>query len=272
VEDLETQPDEAEIATARAKVQAAELALRQAQLEAQDLGDGQTSAKREAGLTLEQAQLKLESAQKTLAGTTLVAPFSGTVVQINAKVGETASGTAVVLADLDSPMVQFWVEEADMKSMAIDNPVNIVFEALPDLTYAGKIVRVDPVLVTVGNTSAVQAWASIDVSMYPVALLGDMNVEVEVVAGEARNVLLAPVQALRKLSEDQYAVFVVLDSGDLEMRLVEVGLMDFVNAEIRSGLQRGEVVSLGETTTSSSSESPTDTTPRQFDMMPFPGG
>jgi multidrug efflux pump subunit AcrA (membrane-fusion protein) len=42
-------------------------------------------------------------------------------------------------------------------------------------------------------------------------------------------------------------VFVVGDGGDLEMRTVEVGLMDFANVEILSGLKLGETVSLGET-------------------------
>jgi multidrug efflux pump subunit AcrA (membrane-fusion protein) len=144
--------------------------------------------------------------------------------------------------------------------------VRLVFEALPDLTYEGEITRVDPVMVTVGNTPAVQAWASIDTSAHPVVLLGDMNVEVEAVAGEALNALLVPVQALRELGEDQYAVFVVNPHGELEMRVVEVGLMDYVNAEIRSGLQRGEVVSTGERASSSSSQPSTDTNP------PPPGG
>jgi multidrug efflux pump subunit AcrA (membrane-fusion protein) len=93
---------------------------------------------------------------------------------------------------------------------------------------------------------------------------------VEVVAAEARNALLVPVQALRKLGEDQYAVFVVQPDGTLEMRKVEVGLMDYVNAEIRSGLQRGEVVSLGEKTSSSSQ--PTSSTTRTQTGGGFPGG
>ena len=98
---------------------------------------------------------------------------------------------------------------------------------------------------------------------HPVKLLGDMNAEIEIVAGEALNALLVPVQALRQLGDDRYAVFVVLDNGDLEMRFVEVGLMDFVNAEILSGLNRGDVVSLGETTVSSTTQSQSVTTQPQ---------
>jgi multidrug efflux pump subunit AcrA (membrane-fusion protein) len=89
-----------------------------------------------------------------------------------------------------------------------------------------------------------------------------MNVEVEIVAGEAHNALLVPVQALRQIGADQYVVFVVGADGELEMRPVEVGLQDYVNAEILSGVTRGEVLSIGETTSSStdtSSDSSTNT-------------
>jgi multidrug efflux pump subunit AcrA (membrane-fusion protein) len=103
-----------------------------------------------------------------------------------------------------------------------------------------------------------------------VNLLGEMNVEVEVVAGETKNAVLAPIQALRELGEDRYAVFVVNANGELEMRLVEVGLRDYVYAEILSGLQRGEVVSTGERTTSSSGESSNSNLPQP--NQPPPGG
>jgi macrolide-specific efflux system membrane fusion protein len=90
-----------------------------------------------------------------------------------------------------------------------------------------------------------------------------MNAEVEVVAAEARNVLLVPVEALRELGPDQYAVFVVLPNGELELRPVEVSLKDYVNAAILSGLEAGETVSLG-TASSSSTSGATTTTTDQF--------
>ena len=271
---LVSPPDEGDIAAAQLTMQEKSLALQQAELGLMDVGGGVTAATRQAALSLEQAELNLASAQKELEGTALVAPFPGTILEVNAEVGETVNGTVLVLADLDTPVVQFWVEESDLNSVAVGNPVNIVFSALQDLTYNGEIYRVDPVLVTVGSTPAVQAWATIDSNAHPVKLLGDMNVEIEIIAGEALNAILVPVQALRQMGEDQYAVFVVLDNGELEMRFVEVGLMDFVNAEIISGLNRGDVVSLGETTVSPSSQSEDETTTPQEQpgMLRFFGG
>ncbi|MBN1873006.1 MAG: efflux RND transporter periplasmic adaptor subunit [Anaerolineae bacterium] len=275
LEALETPPDEAEVTAAKAAVQQAEYTLQEAQLDLLDSGDGKIAAVREAELALEQAELTLEAAQKSLEGTTLIAPFDGIITTVNAEVGESVSGSVLVLANLNQPVVQFWVEETDMKSVAKGSPVNIVFEALPDFTYTGEVFRIDPVLVTVGSTPAVQAWATIDTGTHPVTLLGDMNAEVEVVSGEARNALLVPVQALREMEEDQYAVFVVLPNGELEMRQVEVGLIDFVNAEVKSGLQQGETVSLGESTSSSTTTEIDTGNPFEGGGMPgggMPGG
>lgn len=271
LEELQTPPDESDLAAARLKVQELEVALQQAKF---DLAEAQEAVAEvdttQAELALQQARLKLETAQETLNETTLVAPISGTVIAVNAEVGEKMSGTAIVLADLETPLIQFWVEESDLNSVAIGHPVRFIFEALPDLTYDGEIVRIDPVLVSVGNTPAVQAWASIDTAAHPAKLLGDMNVEAEIVAGEALNTLLVPLQALREIGDGQYAVFAVGADGELEMRMVEVGLKDYVNAQILSGLQRGEVVSIGERTTSSSGE-PSSNTPQPQPPAGVPG-
>jgi multidrug efflux pump subunit AcrA (membrane-fusion protein) len=149
--------------------------------------------------------------------------------------------------------------------------MSIVFEALPDYTYPGRILSVDPVLVTVDGTPAVQSYASVDLTAYPVTLLSGMNADVEVTAGEARDAVLVPLQALRELGPDsadqgRYAVFIVLPDGELEMRIATVGLKDFVNAEILTGLEPGEVISLGtETSSEPSTETPTN------DEQPPPG-
>ena len=58
-------------------------------------------------------------------------------------------------------------------------------------------------------------------------------------------ILVNPIMALRELGPDQYAVFVVQPDGEMTLRPIEVGLMDFVNAEVVSGLELGEIVSLG---------------------------
>ncbi len=203
-------------------------------------------------LQVQAAELELTVAQENLARATLVAPFDGIVTAVAVQEGETVGGStaAVTLADMNPPLIEFWVEEADMAAAVVGNPVSVVFEALPDLTYTGQIIRVEPTLVTVGNTTAVQIWATLDTSAHSERLFSGMNAEVEVIYGEARNALLVPVDALRLLGSGQYAVFVVNSAGELELRPVEIGLQDYVNAQVLSGLSLGEVVSVATEDTS----------------------
>jgi len=120
-----------------------------------------------------------------------------------------------------------------------------VFEGLPDDVFAGVVTQVEIELVTVQQTLALQAWASIDTMGHSATLLSGMNADADVISAEVRDVLLVPLEALRTLGTGQYAVMVVHDDGEMELRMVEVGLKDFVYAEVISGLELGEVVSLG---------------------------
>ena len=224
-----------------------------------------------AELNLDQAKLALEEARDNFQAAELRAPFSGVVASVDAIPGEyVGSAPIITLTDLKQPMLKFWVEESDLSGLAVGNRVEIVFEALPDETFYGQVIRVEPALVDIDNTLVVQAWASVDMTSAsrPVTILKGMNADVEIITAEARDVLLVPIQALRELGEGSYAVFVVQPNGELKLRPVEVGLQDFVNAEIISGLEEGEIVSIGveespETVVTTEEEGPM--------MPPIPG-
>lgn len=203
-------------------------------------------ALRAAESATRQAELALASAQLGLDNTVLRAPIAGRVVGISASVGE-AVGTGPIVTMVDSGVgrIRFYLEESDLDKVMVGNPVSVVFDALPDQAFPGQVDHIDPVLVTVDGTAAIQAWATLDPTEAPTALPLGLSAEVEIVAGSASRALLVPVQALRELSPGQYAVFVVEDDGALRLRPVEVGLRDFANAEILSGLEQGEVVSTG---------------------------
>jgi len=193
-----------------------------------------------------QAGLSLESALLTLENTVLLAPAAGTVVEVSANVGEAVGTNPIVtLTNLNTTQVRFYLEESDLDKVAVGNKVTVVFDALPDQEFPGSVARVDPMLVTVDGTFAAQVWATLDMPEVQVALPVGLTAEVEIIAGEAYKTLLVPVQALRELAPGQYAVFVVTESGELKLRPVEVGLRDFANAQILSGLDQGEVISTG---------------------------
>jgi HlyD family secretion protein len=226
-----------------------------------------------AQLKVDKATLALDDARADLAASEVRAPLDGTVVELTAALPGETVGTApfITLAELDQPVLVFWVEEADLGGVVPGNRVEIIFEALPADTFRGEVIRVDPALVTVDNTLAVQAWASIDLPPGHPDLLGGMNADIEIIAAESRDVLLVPLQALRELGPDSYAVFVVQPDGEMVLRPVEIGLQDFVYAEVIAGLELGEIVSTGVEETTET-EVPEQMMPPRGPGMRFLGG
>jgi len=238
---LEQGPDPQELAAAQAKV-----AQAQAELDAL-LGGASSEDLEAAQLDVEQAGITLASAQTQLEDTVLKAPFTGIVTAVEAQAGETVGTDSIItLADLDHPLIELYLDETDLDKIAVGYEVEVVFDALPDETFRGHVVQVTPTLVEVDGVATLQALAALDEEDLgnPRLLPGGLNASVDVIAGRAENALLVPVEALRKLSPGNYAVFVMVD-GQLEMRPVEVGLMDVTSAEIISGLEQGDEVSTG---------------------------
>ena len=71
------------------------------------------------------------------------------------------------------------------------------------------------------------------------------------ISGRAKNAVLVPIEALRTIGTNEYAVF-VMDNGTPKLRTVTVGLQDVTSAEILTGLKSGEVVTTGVVATKSS--------------------
>ena len=266
-------PTEDEIATARTTLRTAELALKQALL------NQEANA-----LSLQQSQLSLESAQADVAGTVLTAPFAGVVTAINTNVGESASGAVITLADLTQPLLEVYLDESDLNMVGLGYEVEVSFDALADQLFTGEVTQVDPTLVTSNGVSAVRALVQLDAASFakPQTLPVGLNATVEIIGGRTENALLVPVEALRDIGDGQYSVFVMVD-GVPELRLVEVGLMDYSFAEILSGVAEGEVVTTGvvetnpaatdETTNDADTAAPIEGAP-PVDAVPLgaPGG
>jgi HlyD family secretion protein len=198
-----------------------------------------------ARATLANAQAKLDLAKKTESEVSLTAPFDGTVMSVSANVGETVSTTPfITLGDLQKPILNVYVDETDLDKVAVGYPANVVFDALPDKTFTGKVISVSPTLETVGNVNAIKVLVQLDPGGLTTQLPAGLSASVDIIAGQAKNAVLVPVEALRKLDENEYAVFVVVD-GQPELRVVDVGLTDVTSAEIKSGLVAGETVSTG---------------------------
>ena len=193
------------------------------------------------------AENQLEIAKQALEKSTLEAPFDGTLLSVDAQVGDiVGSSPFITLADLAHPQLQVYLDETDLNNIGVGYEVDVTFDALPDQTFVGHVISVDPSLVRYDNVPSVQGLVQIDPESFskPQTLPVGLNASVEVIGSKAENVLLVPVEALREITAGQYAVFVMVNN-EPKLQMVEVGLMDYTYAEIKSGLNEGDVVTTG---------------------------
>ena len=93
------------------------------------------------------AQGSLDSAQAALNNTVIVAPISGTVTQVDIKLGEQAQATKEVIKVLNASQLhtEAQVSEADIASVQVGQSVDYTFDALgPDKHFTNKVLTVNP--------------------------------------------------------------------------------------------------------------------------------
>ena len=105
----------------------------------------------QAGVGVASAQLKVQEVNRS--NTEIRAPFDGVVLVKNANVGDMitpfssaagSQGAVVTIADMGTLEVEADVSESNVGKVAIDMPVEITLDALPDSRFRGSVVRVVP--------------------------------------------------------------------------------------------------------------------------------
>ncbi len=138
--DLLQKPTAADLTSAQAQVAEA-----QATLDAALNGDTET-AQRDAQISLDQALVDLQEAYTNLANAKLVAPISGSVLEIDLEPGQQGSSgaTAVVLADTTRLELTVNVAEADISQVEEGQAADIEIDALPGQTLKGRVSHIAP--------------------------------------------------------------------------------------------------------------------------------
>lgn len=245
-------PSDTDVALARAKVDSAHFTVVDARSVLEILQAGPSAVtgpvvavQGSATAKIEQTRLALENARLSVENTHLTAPFDGVVIALDAVIGQTVNTAPLLtLATTQDLQVLFYLDETDLDKAVVGNKIIITFDAFPDTTMDGEIVSIEQALRIIDGTPVIVAWGSFT-NENELSILSGMTVEVEVIGGETHSALLVPVQALRELTPGSYSVFVVQPDSSLKLTPVTIGLRDFANAEILSGLKAGDVVSTG---------------------------
>lgn len=236
------------------------------------------------------ARNSYNQAVRSLAGTKLTAPFSGTVVSVNGTVGGSSSGGSssssssgssssgtsgssssggdsssgssssdssssgfIELADPAKLAVTCEFTESDAIKLKVGQSADITFDALSGVTATGKVSEIDMSPTTTDNV--VQYGATITLSKPSAQVRLGQTTTVRVTTSSAQNVLYVPAAAVRTAG-GQSTVTVKQGSTQVAKR-VEIGVQGDQGTEIKSGLSEGDEVLIQATTTSGSSNSQT---------------
>jgi HlyD family secretion protein len=143
-----TQGSGKQVQAAQANVAAANAQRDIAQAQLERLKAGATQAQINAAQAgVAQAEAGLQAAQAALAEATLIAPFDGTIAEINIEAGQVVGpgSTIVSMADLNTWVIETDdLSEVDVINVQPDEAVTITFDALPGVKLNGKVVAITP--------------------------------------------------------------------------------------------------------------------------------
>jgi HlyD family secretion protein len=207
-EDMETSQTaavqaEAEVLTAQASISELKQQETTVEIRKQDI---QTA---NAALVQDKARLDLQ--QQAMDYCIVKSPISGTVSDLKVQIGNivqssisnVSGGTAVMtISDLSHVFVLASVDESDVGSVRLHEPVRVSSDSFPGVEFTGEVVRI----ATKGvNTSNVVTFeVKIEVTSPNKRLLRPvMTTQVEIVANERLDVLTIPMQAFNRKKVEQ---------------------------------------------------------------------
>jgi len=223
----------------------------------------------------EQAKATLKQAKVDLSKTTIYAPMSGTVSELNKEVGEITLGSQfqedviMVIADLSEMEVQVNVDENDIVSLAKGQPADIEVDALLGHPLKGVVYEIaSSANVSAQGTTEQKTEFEIKIAITdpPKTLRPGMTASADIITKVNENALSVPLQSVAVRTVDQLTmkgekrkdaekrfhadkdgfveIVFVIEKGKAIAKQVETGIQSDDLIEVLKGLDEGaEVVS-----------------------------
>ena len=217
---------------------------------------------------IRQAQASLRSDEAELGYTRIYAPMSGTVVAVDARVGQTLNAqqqTPLILRIAKLSPMTVWAEVSEADIGHVKPGMSAYFTTLAGGTRrwtstVRQILPIPPKPLNEtsqgsGSPSSTSKTGSGRVVLYTVlldvdnadnALMAEMTTQVFFVASQARDALTIPVAALLgSQGTDKQIARVVTKNGAIKEREVQLGISDRLRVEVLDGLDEGDHLLIG---------------------------
>jgi len=199
-------------------------------------------------LSLQSAEIALYKARQEIMKTVIIAPSDGTVVSVDLKKSyvlsaqDYSSRTAVKLIDTQSLKFQGLVDEIDILKVKPGQKARITVDAVPDKVFTGTVKFISPF----GTQSGSVIKFAITIMMDPsdIQLPGGLSATADINVYSAKNALLVPVSVITTTPEGPMVAVINEATGQVERRLITLGMQNFQFAEVLSGLKEGEKIQM----------------------------
>jgi HlyD family secretion protein len=235
----------------------------------------------EQSAVLSQLQSEVDAANREVENTVLRAPVAGTIESINGTVGEFIGGgsgttalapggtvplpgtgtgvsssedfggdggrsggsTFMVLGDINTFQMVAPFAETDAARLQVNQPVEVTFDAVPDLTRTGTVVAIAPTGTDIQGVTSY--YASIVLNELDPRLKDGLTASAHVVTDKVDNVLVVPNAAIQRSGTT--GVVTVMEADGMQRQVqVELGLAGDSTTQVLSGLREGQQVVLAQ--------------------------
>jgi len=233
---------------------------------------------------VDQVNAALKQAKDDLSKTTIYAPMSGTISELNKEIGEIALGSQfqedviMIISNLSGMEALVNVDENDIVSVAVGDSAKIEVDALPDQIFDGVVSEIASSASVIGLGSTDQKTefeVKISISCPGTQLRPGMTASSDIVTETRENAIGVPIQCVTVRTPEQLkesssntdsesalsdslsgedfipdkdgfveVVFVVED-GVSKVKQVKTGIQSETNIEIVEGLSEGEIIVTG---------------------------
>ncbi|MCK3826391.1 efflux RND transporter periplasmic adaptor subunit [Pseudomonas sp. W2Aug9] len=217
---------------------------------------------------IRQAQASLRSDEAELGYTRIYAPMSGTVVAVDARVGQTLNAqqqTPLILRIAKLSPMTVWAEVSEADIGHVKPGMSAYFTTLAggNRRWSSTVRQILPIPPKPlnetsqgsGSPSSTSKTGSGRVVLYTVlldvdntdnALMAEMTTQVFFVASQVKDALTIPVAALLgSQGTDKQIARVVTKNGAIQKREVQLGISDRLRVEVLDGLDEGDHLLIG---------------------------
>lgn len=237
-----------------------------------------------AEYAIKSAEASLREANENLQKTTISSPNTGTVSKLNVEQGERvtgasqfSSGTEIMrIANLQEMEVNVEVNENDIVRVTLQDTCLIEVDAYLGEEFIGIVTEVATSANTIGVSAEQVTNFDVKIRILPESyanlipegnpnyspLRPGMSATVEIQTEYAEDILVIPIGAVTTRSDstenkddvknkdgdkkkDFLEVVFLYDEGIVKMQVVEIGIQDNTNIQIKAGLEEGQKVITG---------------------------